>query len=44
MTGPWLASAVLLLGAAVVVGAGWPRVWLVLTLAGAAAAMPRSAR
>ena len=39
MTGQLLASAVLLLGLAVVAGAGWPRVWLVLTLAGSGAAV-----
>jgi len=39
MTGPLLASAVLLAGLAVVVGPGWPRLWLALTLAGAVAAL-----
>jgi len=39
MTGPLLASAVLLAGLAVVAGPGWPRLWLALTLAAAVAAL-----
>ena len=39
MSAGWVVAAVLLLGLAVVAGPWWPRIWLGLTLSGAAAAV-----